>query len=112
MGVRPRCVPLSSAHAHVFSSPAGYRCTKVLRLPWVTKPSFPLHSCIEFPIGRLHFAAARRAPSAFIHMAQNSRLKIAMIVFGLVLPIGAMAQSDGGSSLGDLARSLRTKKIV
>ncbi len=45
-------------------------------------------------------------------MAQNSRLEIAMIVFGLVLPIGAMAQSDSGSSLGDLARSMRMKKIV
>jgi hypothetical protein len=45
-------------------------------------------------------------------MAQNSRLEIAVIVFGLALPIGAIAQSDGGSSLGDLARSLRTKKIV
>jgi hypothetical protein len=45
-------------------------------------------------------------------MAGHSRLAIAVAMLGLILPAYAMAQSEGEASLGNFARSMRTRKVA
>ncbi len=45
-------------------------------------------------------------------MVRNLLLAMAAAWLGLLLPVGALAQSDDAVSLGDLARLARTKKVA